>query len=111
MTKVILSIGSVASRVASPNMSSTGQVNSTEAASVVASSGGSSGTLYSSRNSTMVVCQLASLVRPIPKHRSNADAEEELEDCQWEALEPGEQRKQVFLPAGASEGGNGMVGH
>jgi hypothetical protein len=107
MTKVILSIGSVASRVASPNTSSTGQVNSTE----VASSGGSSGTLYSSRNSTMVVCQLASLVRPIPKHRSNADAEEELEDCQWEALEPGEQRKQVFLPAGASEGGNGMVGH
>jgi hypothetical protein len=80
----------VASRVASPSTSRTGQVNSTEAASVAASSGGSAGTLYSSRNSTMVV-QFGET--RIPKHRGNADAEEELEDCQWETLEPGEQQK------------------
>src|SRR5690348_4937472 len=64
MTTVMASIGKVASRDASPRTRSTGQVSSIAAASDAATSGGSNGTLYSSRKSTIVVCQLAILVNP-----------------------------------------------
>src|SRR6185312_16924417 len=56
--------GRVARRVKRPRTSSTGMLSSVVAASVAAISGGSSGTRYSSRNSTTVVCQLAILVSP-----------------------------------------------
>src|SRR5712692_2545651 len=51
-----------AARVASPSTSSTGVVSSIETAIYAASSGGRSGTLYSSAKSSTAVFQFASLV-------------------------------------------------
>src|SRR2546426_5887065 len=53
---------SAAALVSRPSTSSTGVVNSTESARLAASSGGSSGTLYSSVKSSTVVSQFASFV-------------------------------------------------
>src|SRR5438067_1672257 len=58
------SSGSVASRVARPAMRSTEQPSSNVAAIVAASSGDSTGTLYSSANSCAVVSHEAILVSP-----------------------------------------------
>src|ERR1700739_1869280 len=62
--KVMPSSGRVASRVARPTMISTEHESSKVALITAAISGGSSGTMYSSRNSTTVVSQLAIFVSP-----------------------------------------------
>src|SRR5713101_9066630 len=64
MTAIIPRSGSVATRVARPSASKVAQLNSKVAAIKAATSGGNTGTWYSSAKSWTVTSQLAVLVRP-----------------------------------------------
>src|SRR5260221_11496052 len=64
ITKVMPTSGKVASRVAKPMAINAEHESSNVALITAATAGGSSGTMYSSRNSAMVVSQLAIFVNP-----------------------------------------------
>ncbi len=88
ITKTMARSGKVASRVAEPTTIRAEHESSKVVLITAAIPGSSSGTMYSSRNSTIVVSQLAIFVSPeLQNTAAMATREHQLDDREWEAVQ------------------------